>query len=78
MKKKIAFCQENLDNMGTQFVLDELEKAHADKFEIRTSRCLAACGDCYTACIADYHGKLLVAATPEDLLNDILSLYNQQ
>lgn len=72
MKKKVVFCERNLQ-LGTDKVLNELKKNHADRFQVSTTRCLAACGDCSFQLIADVHGKLVTASSPTELLARILA-----
>lgn len=68
--KKMTFCEQNLER-GTQEVLDYANSNLADKFLISTTRCLGECGECFSNCIVDLHGKLLVNETPKGLLKMI-------
>ncbi|QOR35641.1 DUF1450 domain-containing protein [Clostridium sp. 'deep sea'] len=74
--KKITFCKQNFE-LGTNVVMEKLIEMNLKNYEIRTTRCLGECGDCFTSCIADFHGKLLVEENPELLLNKILQLISE-
>ncbi len=68
--KKMTFCEQNLER-GTQEVLNYANNKLANKFSISTTRCLGECGLCFSNCIVDLHGKLLVNETPKGLLEMI-------
>jgi len=74
--KKLAFCEQNLV-MGTQYVIDYLKEKKHLQLEISIARCLGECGECFSNCIADYHGELLSYKTPEELLEAILKRYEE-
>lgn len=65
--KKITFCEQNLE-LGTEKVLAYAKKNLSNKFNISTTRCLGECGLCFSNCIVDLHGKLLISETPEGLI----------
>ena len=71
--KKITFCEQNLDRVS-YMVFNILKEKNYPDCELRITRCLAECGECFSNYIADYHGQLLVENTPERLLNRIIFL----
>ena len=74
--KKITFCEQNFE-MGTKDVMEKLIAMNLNGYEIRSARCLGECGDCFSSCIADFYGKLLVEETPDKLLTRILQLIDE-
>ncbi|MFP4456580.1 MAG: DUF1450 domain-containing protein [Clostridia bacterium] len=65
--KKMTFCEQNLE-LGTKKVLDYAKDNLTKEFKISTTRCLGECGLCFSNCIVDLHGKLLVSENPEGLI----------
>lgn len=68
--KKIVFCSQNLRNFGDEVYQYCLDK-YSDKMIISQTRCLGACGDCYTTYMADFHGKLLIGGDAQSLIQAI-------
>jgi uncharacterized protein YuzB (UPF0349 family) len=68
--KKITFCEQNLE-FGSKAVLDYANTHLSKSFNIRTARCLGECGLCFSSIIVDFHGKLLVSKTTDDMINQV-------
>ncbi|HBK86525.1 MAG TPA: hypothetical protein DDZ53_10890 [Firmicutes bacterium] len=70
---EVLFCRENLATMG-RYALEQLTKKASSQLRLQEVKCIVACSDCATKHIARFNGKLVVAATADELVATILRL----
>lgn len=70
---EVLFCRENLTTVGRS-APEQLMKKAGNQLRLQEVKCIVACSDCATKHIARVNGKLVVAATADELVAVILQL----
>lgn len=70
MRPIIEFCNSNMA-LGTDTIMKKLEEN--PDYDVIEYGCLGNCGECYTFPYAMVNGEIIVAETPEELYDRIIT-----